>query len=128
MPLCRGPKPPYGGLVVLFLVGRASVPASFSPSQAELGKAHLSRQEKCRTAALGGSRAGEGAGATFSKGGQGGLNSGTGFQPVGTVYIALAMLEEVEVWHFLFHGNREAIKILSAETALDRLRRKLKGS
>ena len=47
-------------------------------------------------------------------------------KPVGTVYIALATPDEVEVWHYLFHGNREAIKILSAETALDRLRRKLK--
>ena len=57
-----------------------------------------------------------------------GPSGGSPEKPVGTVYIALAMLEEVEVWHFLFHGNREAIKILSAETALDRLRRKLKGS
>ena len=45
---------------------------------------------------------------------------------MGTVYIALATPEEVEVWHYHFHGNREAVKILSAQTALDRLRRKLK--
>jgi hypothetical protein len=32
----------------------------------------------------------------------------------------------VEVWHYLFYGSREEIKILSAQTALDRLRRKLK--
>ncbi len=56
-----------------------------------------------------------------------GPSGGSDAKPVGTVYIALATPEEVEVWHYLFHGNREAVKILAAETALDRLRRKLKG-
>ena len=55
-----------------------------------------------------------------------GPSGGSPAKPVGTVYIALATPEEVEVWHYRFHGNREAVKILSAETALDRLRRKLK--
>ena len=54
-----------------------------------------------------------------------GPSGGSAQKPVGTVYIALASPEEVEVWHYLFRGNREAIKILSAQTALDRLRRKL---
>jgi competence/damage-inducible protein CinA-like protein len=56
-----------------------------------------------------------------------GPSGGSDEKPVGTVYIGLATPEEVEVWHYLFHGNREAINILSAETALDRLRRKLKN-
>jgi hypothetical protein len=30
------------------------------------------------------------------------------------------------VWHCLFRGDREEIKILAAQTALDRLRRVLK--
>ena len=47
-------------------------------------------------------------------------------KPVGTVYFGLATPGGVEVWHYLFHGNREEIKILSAQTALDRLRRVLK--
>jgi len=55
--------------------------------------------------------------------GPGGGSSG---KPVGTVYIGLATPQTVEVWHYLFHGSREAIKILSAQTALDRLRLKLK--
>ncbi len=55
-----------------------------------------------------------------------GPSGGSLEKPVGTVYIALATPDEVEVWHYLFRGNREAIKVLSAETALDRLRRKLK--
>lgn len=55
-----------------------------------------------------------------------GPGGGSEEKPVGTVYIALATPEEVEVWHYRFHGNRQAIKILSAQTALDRLRRRLK--
>ena len=55
-----------------------------------------------------------------------GPGGGSPEKPVGTVYIGLATPHEVEVWHYLFHGSREAIKILSAQTALDRLRRKLK--
>jgi nicotinamide-nucleotide amidase len=55
-----------------------------------------------------------------------GPSGGSEEKPVGTVCIGLATPGEVEVWHYRFHGNREAIKILSAQTALDRLRRKLK--
>ena len=56
-----------------------------------------------------------------------GPGGGSPGKPVGTVYIGLATPQAVEVWHYLFHGSREAIKILSAQTALDRLRRQLKG-
>ena len=55
-----------------------------------------------------------------------GPGGGSPEKPVGTVYIGLATPHEVEVWHYLFQGSREEIKILSAQTALDRLRRKLK--
>ncbi|MGA8571680.1 MAG: competence/damage-inducible protein A [Desulfobaccales bacterium] len=55
-----------------------------------------------------------------------GPSGGSPEKPVGTVYIGLATPQAVEVWHYLFHGSREAIKTLSAQTALDRLRRKLK--
>ena len=37
-----------------------------------------------------------------------GPTGGSPEKPVGTVYIGLATPEEVEVWHYLFHGNREA--------------------
>ena len=47
-------------------------------------------------------------------------------KPVGTVYIGLATGQGEDVWHYQFHGNRPEIKILTAETALDRLRRELK--
>jgi competence/damage-inducible protein CinA-like protein len=73
-----------------------------------------------------GARAAFGAGLGLAVTGIAGPSGGSIDKPVGTVYIGLATPEEVEVWHYLFHGNREAIKILSAETALDRLRRKLK--
>ncbi len=55
-----------------------------------------------------------------------GPSGGSPEKPVGTVYIGLATPSGEEVWHYLFHGSREEIKILSAQTALDRLRRELK--
>ncbi len=73
-----------------------------------------------------GARAAFGADLGLAVTGIAGPTGGSPAKPVGTVYIALATPEEVEVWHYRFHGNREAVKILSAETALDRLRRKLK--
>ncbi|MCL4503564.1 MAG: competence/damage-inducible protein A [Deltaproteobacteria bacterium] len=73
-----------------------------------------------------GARAAFGADLGLSVTGIAGPTGGSSAKPVGTVYLALATPEEVEVWHYRFHGNREAVKILSAETALDRLRRKLK--
>jgi len=55
-----------------------------------------------------------------------GPSGGSLEKPVGTVYIALATPEGEEVWRYQFHGNRADIKTLTAETALDRLRRELK--
>jgi nicotinamide-nucleotide amidase len=56
-----------------------------------------------------------------------GPGGGSPEKPVGTVYLGLAMADGEEVWHGQFHGNRGQIKALTAETALDRLRRELKG-
>jgi nicotinamide-nucleotide amidase len=55
-----------------------------------------------------------------------GPSGGSREKPVGTVYIGLATPQGEEVWHYHFQGNREEIKTLTAETALDRLRRRLK--
>jgi competence/damage-inducible protein CinA-like protein len=55
-----------------------------------------------------------------------GPSGGSLAKPVGTVYIGLATPEGNDVWHYQFHGNRTQIKTLTAETALDCLRRKLK--
>jgi nicotinamide-nucleotide amidase len=55
-----------------------------------------------------------------------GPSGGSPEKPVGTVYIGLAAPQGEEVWHYHFQGNREEIKTLTAETALDRLRRMLK--
>ncbi|MEJ2672133.1 MAG: competence/damage-inducible protein A [Deltaproteobacteria bacterium] len=55
-----------------------------------------------------------------------GPSGGSPAKPVGTVYIGLATGAGEDVWHYKFFGNRSQIKILTAETALDRLRRKLK--
>jgi len=56
-----------------------------------------------------------------------GPSGGSLDKPVGTVYIGLATDQGEDVWHYQFHGNRAEIKILTAETALDRLRRELKS-
>jgi nicotinamide-nucleotide amidase len=55
-----------------------------------------------------------------------GPSGGSPEKPVGTVYIGLATPQGEDVWHYHFQGNREEIKTLTAETALDRLRRMLK--
>jgi nicotinamide-nucleotide amidase len=55
-----------------------------------------------------------------------GPSGGSLEKPVGTVYIGLATEKGEEVWYYQFHGNRTEIKTLTAETALDRLRRELK--
>ncbi|MBM4295303.1 MAG: competence/damage-inducible protein A [Deltaproteobacteria bacterium] len=55
-----------------------------------------------------------------------GPTGGSPEKPVGTVYIGLATPQTVEWFHYLFHGGREEIKVLSAQMALDRLRRVLK--
>jgi nicotinamide-nucleotide amidase len=55
-----------------------------------------------------------------------GPSGGSEAKPVGTVYISLATREGADVWHYKFSGTRPQIKTLTAETALDRLRRKLK--
>ena len=55
-----------------------------------------------------------------------GPSGGSPEKPVGTVYCGMATPLAEEVWHYLFRGSREEIKILAAQTALDRLRRELK--
>jgi nicotinamide-nucleotide amidase len=55
-----------------------------------------------------------------------GPSGGSPDKPVGTVYIGLATPQGEDVWHYQFRGSRTEIKTLTAETALDRLRRMLK--
>jgi len=55
-----------------------------------------------------------------------GPSGGTPEKPVGTVWIGLATQTGVEARAYRFHGSREEIKALSAQTALDWLRRELK--
>lgn len=54
-----------------------------------------------------------------------GPTGGSPEKPVGTVFIGLATPQGVEWFHYLFHGSREEIKVLSAQMALDRLRKEL---
>ncbi|WP_449244220.1 competence/damage-inducible protein A [Desulfobacca acetoxidans] len=54
-----------------------------------------------------------------------GPTGGSPQKPVGTVYLGLAGPQGVKTRHCLFQGSREEIKILTAQTALDWLRREL---
>ncbi|MDD3579916.1 MAG: competence/damage-inducible protein A [Desulfobacca sp.] len=54
-----------------------------------------------------------------------GPSGGSPEKPVGTVYLGLAKSDQVQTRHCQFHGNREQIKTLTAQTALDWLRREL---
>ena len=53
-----------------------------------------------------------------------GPDGGTEEKPVGTVYIAMTSSQGTRVKRFNFHGNREQIRLRTACTALDWLRRK----
>jgi len=54
-----------------------------------------------------------------------GPSGGTPTMPVGSVWIGVAVAEEVEARRFLFEGDRASIKWQSAQRALDLLRRAL---
>jgi nicotinamide-nucleotide amidase len=54
-----------------------------------------------------------------------GPDGGTPAKPVGTVFIAAATPAGVDVRHFRFAGDRDAVKWQSAQAALDMLRRAL---
>jgi len=56
-----------------------------------------------------------------------GPDGGTTEKPVGTVFFAIAGPDGCRAYHRRFTGNREQIKLLSACTALDLLRRTLLG-
>jgi nicotinamide-nucleotide amidase len=54
-----------------------------------------------------------------------GPDGGTAEKPVGTVYISLAAADDCRTERFLFGRSRDEIRIITAWTALDRLRRYL---
>jgi len=54
-----------------------------------------------------------------------GPTGGTPDKPVGTVYLALAAAEGTQVWLNKFPGDRRRVRQLTAENALNRLRRRL---
>jgi nicotinamide-nucleotide amidase len=54
-----------------------------------------------------------------------GPDGGTAEKPVGTVYISLATAEDCRTERFLFGRSRDEIRIITAWTALDWLRRHL---
>ncbi len=54
-----------------------------------------------------------------------GPGGGSAEKPVGTVFIALLVGDDLMVHRFLFHGSRDEIRAITSETALDWLRRYL---
>ena len=58
----------------------------------------------------------------FAVSGIAGPTGGTAEKPVGTVYMALAGLEDVRSWRFLFKGSRQQIKAQASEEALGKIR------
>jgi nicotinamide-nucleotide amidase len=54
-----------------------------------------------------------------------GPDGGTPTKPVGTVFVGVAVGEQVEAQRFLFSGPRASVKAQSAQAALDLLRRRL---
>lgn len=56
-----------------------------------------------------------------------GPTGGTPTKPVGLVFVGLATPRRVETRRHQFPGDRERVKVLTAETALDWLRRELMG-
>jgi len=57
-----------------------------------------------------------------------GPDGGTPTKPVGTVWIGVAVHDHVAAHHFLFDGDRAAVKWQSAQAALDLLRRAMLAS
>lgn len=72
-----------------------------------------------------GMRKKSGADFTLSVTGIAGPDGGSIEKPVGTVFIGLAGNDEIQGHHFLFSGTRYEIQRLTAQTALDLLRRYL---
>lgn len=58
--------------------------------------------------------------------GYAGPTGGTNKNPIGTVFIAIASVEGVEVSRFVFSGNRQSVVNQASESALDLLYTKIK--
>ena len=92
----------------------------------ELIEAHGAVSEPVAEAMARGVR--ERAGTTFGVGitGIAGPGGGSEEKPVGLVFIALAATDECNVRRFIFPGDRQFIRTLAVNAALDLVRRKLK--
>jgi len=70
-------------------------------------------------------RTGSGADIALAVTGIAGPGGGTEDKPIGTVYIAIATVEENWVTKFHFRGDREHIRELTAQSGLDLIRKYL---
>lgn len=80
---------------------------------------------ECAAAMAKGVRAAAGSGLGLAVTGIAGPDGGTADKPVGTVFISLAAADGCWTKGFLFGGSREEVRIITAWTALDWLRRYL---
>jgi nicotinamide-nucleotide amidase len=80
---------------------------------------------ECAAAMAAGARVAAGSDLGLAVTGIAGPDGGTDDKPVGTVFISLAAPDGAWTKRFLFGGNREDIRTLTAWTALDWLRRYL---
>jgi nicotinamide-nucleotide amidase len=80
---------------------------------------------ECASAMSGGVQSASGCDLGLAVTGVAGPDGGSSDKPVGTVFISLASSDGTRTERFLFHGSRDEIRILTAWTALDWLRRYL---
>ena len=92
---------------------------------ADLLECHGAVSPECAAAMATGIRHASGSDIGIAVTGIAGPDGGSMDKPVGTVFIALADREGCRTKHFQFHGNRNEIRILTAWSALDWLRRYL---
>jgi PncC family amidohydrolase len=93
--------------------------------KSELIKEHGAVSKQVAQAMAEGARNRAGSTCALSTTGIAGPSGGTVEKPVGTVYVGLASVEKTLVKRFFFPNDRETFKQLTAQTALDMLRRTL---
>ena len=91
----------------------------------EILRAHGAVSAQCAEAMVRGACARSGAVCGLSVTGVAGPDGGTPAKPVGTVFIGVALGNDVSARRFRFHGDRASVQWQSSVMALDVLRRKL---
>jgi len=102
-----------------------SMKAKYLGVSEKILKAHGAVSRETAEAMAVGVRTGSGADIALAVTGIAGPGGGTEDKPIGTVYIAIATVEENWVTKFHFRGDREHIRELTAQSGLDLIRKYL---